>query len=50
MLSAMNENDKLSIQAYLESKGAWTTELGNGQSEEVEEYHLDVRYNTDTTR
>ena len=48
VLSAMNENDKLSIPAYLESKGAWTTELGNGQSEEVEEYHLDVRYNTDT--
>ena len=48
VLSAMNEDDKLSIPAYLESKGAWTTELGNEQSEEVEEYHLDVRYNTDT--
>ena len=48
MLSVMNEDDKLSIPAYLESKGAWTTELGNEQSEEVQEYHLDVRYNTDT--
>ena len=48
VLAAMNEDDKLSIPAYLESKGAWTTELGNEQSEEVEEYHLDVRYNTDT--
>ena len=27
---------------------AWTTELGNEQTEEVEEYHLDVRYNMDT--
>ena len=26
VLSAMSEDDKLSIQAYLESKGAWTTE------------------------
>jgi hypothetical protein len=48
VLKAMSEDDKLSIPAYLESKGAWTTELGNEQSEEVEEYHLDVRYNTDT--
>ena len=32
----------------MESKGAWTTELGNEQTEEVEEYHLDVRYNVDT--
>lgn len=48
VLSVMNEDDKLSIPAYLESKGAWTTELGNEQSEEVQEYHLDVRYNTDT--
>lgn len=47
-LSNMNEDDKLSIQAYLESKGAWTTELGNEKSREFEEYHLDVRYNLDT--
>ena len=47
-LTNMNEDDKLSIQAYLESKGAWTTELGNEKSREFEEYHLDVRYNLDT--
>lgn len=35
-------------QKYLESKGAWTTELGNEKSREFEEYHLDVRYNLDT--
>lgn len=47
-LSSISEDDKLSIQAYLESKGAWTTELGNEKSREFEEYHLDVRYNFDT--
>ena len=47
-LSAMGEDDKRSIQAYLESKGAWTTELGNEETREFEEYHLDVRYNLDT--
>ena len=47
-LTNMSEDDKLSIQAYLESKGAWTTELGNEESREFEEYHLDVRYNLDT--
>ena len=48
ILSNMSEDDKLSIQAYLESKGAWTTELDNEKSREFEEYHLDVRYNLDT--
>ena len=47
-LSEMSDDDKLSIQAYLESKGAWTTEIGNQNSREYGEYHLDVRYNTDT--
>ena len=47
-LSNMSEDDKLSIQAYLESKGAWTTELSNEKTREFEEYHLDVRYNLDT--
>lgn len=47
-LTNMNEDDKLSIQAYLESKGAWTTELGNDKTREFEECHLDVRYNLDT--
>lgn len=48
VLSAMSEDDKLSIPAYLESKGAWTTEIGNENTKEFGEYHLDVRYNTDT--
>ena len=47
-LSEMTDDDKLSIQAYLESKGAWTTEIGNQDSREYGEYNLDVRYNTDT--
>ena len=48
VLSEMSDDDKLSIQAYLESRGAWTTEIGNQDSREYGEYHLDVRYNTDT--
>lgn len=48
VLSAMSEDDKLSIQAYLESKGVWTTEIANEDTKEFGEYHLDVRYNTDT--
>jgi hypothetical protein len=36
-LSEMSSDDKLSIQAYLESRGAWTTELGNEQTSEFEE-------------
>ena len=47
-LSAMAEDDKLSIPAYLESKGAWVTEIGNQDTREYGAYHLDVRYNTDT--
>ena len=47
-LSEMTDDDKLNIQAYLESRGAWTTEIGNQDSREYGEYHLDVRYNTDT--
>ena len=47
-LSAMAEDDKLSIPAYLESKGAWVTEIGNQDTREYGEYYLDVRYNTDT--
>ena len=43
----MSEDDKLSVQAYLESKGAWTTEIANQDTKEFEEYHLDVRYFTD---
>lgn len=48
ILSAMSGDDKLSIQAYLESKGARTTEITDEDTKEFGEYHLDVRYNTDT--
>ena len=47
-LSTMNEEDKSNISSYLENKGAWTTELADEQTEEAEEYHIDVRYNMDT--
>ena len=47
-LYAMNDNDRLSAAAYLESRGAWTTEIANQDTKEFGEYHLDVRYNTDT--
>uniref|UniRef100_UPI00256E9EA1 ArdC-like ssDNA-binding domain-containing protein n=1 Tax=Parablautia intestinalis TaxID=2320100 RepID=UPI00256E9EA1 len=47
-LSAMNDDDRLSVAAYLESKGAWTTEIANEETKEFGEYHLDVRYITDT--
>ena len=47
-LSAMNEDDRLSVAAYLESRGAWTTEIANEKTKELAEYHLDVRYITDT--
>ena len=47
-LAAMNDDDRLSVEAYLESKGGWVTPLADEQTEEVEEYHLDYVYNTDT--
>ena len=47
-LSAMNDDDRLSVAAYLESRGAWTTEIANEETKEFGEYHLDVRYITDT--
>ena len=47
-LLSMNDDDRLSVEAYLESKGGWVTPLADEQTEEVEEYHLDYVYNTDT--
>ena len=47
-LSAMGDDDRQNVEAYLERAGAWVTLLGNERSEEVEEYHLDYAYNTDT--
>ena len=38
-LSAMNDDDRLSVAAYLESKGAWTTEIANQDTKEFGEYH-----------
>ena len=47
-LAAMNDDDRLSVAAYLESRGAWTTEIANEETREFGEYHLDARYITDT--
>ena len=47
-LSAMNDDDRQSVSAYLESKGAWVTEIANEGTKEFGEYHPDVRYITDT--
>lgn len=47
-LAAMNDDGRLSVEAFLESKGGWVTPLADEQTEEVEEYHLDYVYNTDT--
>ena len=48
ILSDMNDNDRLNAAAYLESRGAWTTEIAGRDTKEFGEYHIDVRYNTDT--
>ena len=48
LLSAMKDDDRQNVEAYLERAGAWVTLLANERSEEVEEYHLDYAYNTDT--
>ena len=48
LLSAMKDDDRQNVEAYLERAGAWVTLLANERSEEVEEYHLDYAYDTDT--
>ena len=48
LLSGMKDDDRQSVEAYLERAGAWVTLLGNERSEDVEEFHLDYAYNTDT--
>ena len=48
LLSDMKDDDRQSVEAYLERAGAWVTLLGNERSEEVEEFHLDYAYNIDT--
>ncbi len=47
-LLAMKDDDRQSVEAYLERAGAWVTLFANERSEEVGEYHLDYAYNTDT--
>ncbi len=47
-LLAMKDADRENVEAYLESRGAWVTHLGDDRSEEVEEYHVDYIYDTDT--
>ena len=47
-LLAMTDADRENVEAYLESRGAWVTHLGDDKSEEVEEFHVDYIYNTDT--
>ena len=48
LLSAMKDDDRQNVEAYLERARAWVTLLANERSEEVEEYHLDYAYDTDT--
>ena len=48
LLSAMKDDDRQNVEAYLERAGAWVTLLANERSEEVEEYHLDYAYDMDT--
>ena len=47
-LHDMKDDDRQSVEAYLERAGAWVTPLANERSEEVGEYHLDYAYDTDT--
>ena len=47
-LFAMTDADRDNVEIYLAGKGAETVHLGDEQSEEVEEFHVDYIYNTDT--
>ena len=47
-LLAMKDADRENVEAYLESRGAWVTHVGDDRSEEVEEFHVDYIYDTDT--
>ena len=47
-LLAMKDADRENVEAYLESRGAWVTHLGDDRSEEVDEFHVDYIYDTDT--
>ncbi len=47
-LLAMTDADRENVEIYLAGKGAETVHFGDEQSEEVEEFHVDYIYNTDT--
>ena len=47
-LLAMTDADREKVEIYLAGKGAKTVHLGDERSEEVEEFHVDYIYNTDT--
>ena len=47
-LLAMTDADRENVEIYLAGKGAETVHLGDERSEEVEEFHVDYIYNTDT--
>ena len=47
-LLAMKDADRENVEAYLESRGAWVTHLGDDKSEDVEVFHMDYFYDTDT--
>ena len=47
-LLAMTDADRENVEAYLESRGAWVTHLGDDKSEGVEVFHMDYFYDTDT--
>ena len=47
-LLAMTDADRENVEAYLESRGAWVTHLGDDKSEDVEVFHMDYFYDTDT--
>ncbi len=47
-LFAMTDADRENVEIYLAGKGAETVHLGDEQSAEVAEFHVDYIYNTDT--
>ena len=47
-LLAMTDTDRKNVESYLAGKGAQIVHLGDEQSEEVAEFHVDYIYNTDT--
>lgn len=48
LLFIMKDDDRQNVEAYFDRARAWVTLLVDERSEEVEEYHLDYAYDTDT--